>query len=925
MKHLISIIFATTLAGQVWAYSSPNGGLSYSIGATAMVTYQNEYSSNNYYGLKTLIIPPKITYNGNEYVVTKIGEKAFHSCYSLEIIFIPNTIEFIGYNAFYSYNATTYCEVESRPTSWLSLPPNNNVVWNAHLLNGMIFKITSDTPPYTASAVKYIGDSISFEIPSVILVDSIEYKVVEIGEETFSGCENLESVTIPNTIKSIGSNAFSGCSKLSSITMGNSVVSIGNNAFDGCSELSSITISESVTRVGSGVFSGCDKLDYNVFDNGCYVGNDENPYMVLFMPKKQDITSCAVHNKCKIISGSAFSSCSNLATVTIPESVATIGNGAFNGCNSLTNAEFASISSLCGIVFENYDANPLYYVHRLYIGGKEMTELSIPNTVTAIGNYAFSGCNNLKSLFIPNSVKSIGVNAFDGCKSLKSLTIPKNVEYVGDNAFNYCDSLTAVTTESNADFSKTAITFKNGDLRYKVLNKETVEVYGATIASIFNYGEGGLGNTYITIPTIVTAGNTYNVVSIGASAFYGKRIESITIANTIKSIGTRAFASCANLRTVTIPESVLTIDTLAFDYCNYIETLNFNTNAIGAHFAGKTSLKTLHIGEAVTSISTNSFNGCDKLVNVISAATTPPTLPDGDPFIKADTIYVKAESVEAYQTAPYWKRKVILPYTPITIKNAIDTVGAIKGNPFILGEKGTTLTAIPAQGYHFTKWYDGNTDNPRKFTTATNAEITASFEKHTIVVDSAVAATCSATGLTEGSHCSVCGMVIKEQISIGMTSHHWVVDSAVAVTCTTTGLSEGSHCDVCGFVRSRQYEYPALGHEFSNYVYNNDATTIADGTETATCWRCGETDTRVAQGTKLATAISEPAANNLQVYAHGNTIIVENATEEIRVYNAMGALVDRDVACRVRAEINVNGAGVYIVKVGYVTKRVMVN
>ena len=156
--------------------------------------------------------------------------------------------------------------------------------------------------------------------------------------------------------------------------------------------------------------------------------------------------------------------------------------------------------------------------------------------------------------------------------------------------------------------------------------------------------------------------------------------------------------------------------------------------------------------------------------------------------------------------------------------------------------------------------------------------------------------------------------------------HNNVIDVAVPATCTMSGKTEGSHCSVCGKVLVAQEVIPAYGHEFVNYIYNNDATTEADGTETATCEHgCGATDTRVKEGTKLATtAVSESVADKLVVYTHGKTIIIENATDEILIYNAMGKLVGRDVARNV-STIKINNSGVYIVKTGNVVKRVMVN
>ena len=123
----------------------------------------------------------------------------------------------------------------------------------------------------------------------------------------------------------------------------------------------------------------------------------------------------------------------------------------------------------------------------------------------------------------------------------------------------------------------------------------------------------------------------------------------------------------------------------------------------------------------------------------------------------------------------------------------------------------------------------------------------------------------------------------------GMNRH---TDAAITPTVTSTGLTAGAHCSVCGAVIVAQEVIPALGEQGGN--------------------------------TNPATTVSESAVNAINIYAHGNTIIVENATDEIRVYNAMGALICRDAIHRVRTEINVNGAGVYLVKVGNVAKRVMV-
>ena len=193
-------------------------------------------------------------------------------------------------------------------------------------------------------------------------------------------------------------------------------------------------------------------------------------------------------------------------------------------------------------------------------------------------------------------------------------------------------------------------------------------------------------------------------------------------------------------------------------------------------------------------------------------------------------------------------------------------------------------------------------------------------------------ATCAIAGSRDSVvYCSVCqAEVSRTKEEVAKLPHTEVTDAAIAATCTAAGKTEGKHCSVCEAVLVAQEEVAALGHEFKDYVYNNDATTTADGTETATCSRCGEKDTRTATGTKLpepekGTAVAESATNAVNIYAHHNIIVVENATEEICVYNAMGTLVCRDATPCVRTEINITAPGVYIVKTGSVVKRVMVN
>ena len=256
---------------------------------------------------------------------------------------------------------------------------------------------------------RYSGEVI---IPESVEYEGTDYSVKSIGESAFYECSGLTSVTIGNSVTSIGDAAFFDCKGLTSVTIPNSVTSIGNCAFQYCSGLTSVTIGNSVTSIGGSAFWGCSGL-----------------------------TSVTIPNSVTSIGSNAFWSCYGMTSVTIGNSVTSIENGAFEGCSSLTSVHISDIAAWCNIDFRNYRSNPIYYAHHLYLNGEEVKDLVIPNSVTSIGWYAFSGCSGLTSVTIPNSVTSIGRFAFRGCSGLTSVTIGNSVTSIGMKAFRDCPEL----------------------------------------------------------------------------------------------------------------------------------------------------------------------------------------------------------------------------------------------------------------------------------------------------------------------------------------------------------------------------------------------------------------------------------------------------------------------------------------------------
>ena len=138
-----------------------------------------------------------------------------------------------------------------------------------------------------------------------------------------------------------------------------------------------------------------------------------------------------IPNSVTTIGGSAFKNC-RLTSVTIPSSVTTIGLFAFDGCSGLTAVYITDLKAWCEIKFDGTASNPLSDAHHLYLNGKEIKNLVIPNAVTSIGDMAFNGCTGLTSVTIPNSVTTIGGSTFSGCNGLTSVTIPNSVTSIGE-------------------------------------------------------------------------------------------------------------------------------------------------------------------------------------------------------------------------------------------------------------------------------------------------------------------------------------------------------------------------------------------------------------------------------------------------------------------------------------------------------------
>ena len=373
-----------------------------------------------------------------------------------EILVAQQIASVIGHN--YEYGVCIMCGTEMAIEEYFefTLQTSGNYTIKAKDVKNMPSKIVIPRT-YNGKAVTAIGDD-AFRnchiLTSVIIPDSI----IAIFPAAFYGCYNITEISIPDSVTTIGNEAFAGCS-LMSITIPSSAVLIYGDAFYGCTRLVEVINHSSINitvgnhiatyaiEVHNGKTSKIDKVDDYLF----YTYNGIN-YLVGYVGNDANpILPESYNGKKYLIYNFAFSNCHNLTNVTIPNSVTSIGDSSFYGCNSLVSVDIPdSVTSIGHYAFSDCDS---------------LTSIVIGNNVTSIGYRAFQNCSSLTSITIPNSVTSIGTFAFQGCSSLASITIGNNVTSINYKAFDGCSSLKDVYyTGSKEEWAKISIGSNNSDL-----------------------------------------------------------------------------------------------------------------------------------------------------------------------------------------------------------------------------------------------------------------------------------------------------------------------------------------------------------------------------------------------------------------------------------------------------------------------------
>ena len=509
-------------------------------------------SKNGYYSI-----------NPNTCVVA--GE-AFYDCISLTGVSIPDSVTNIGKNAFYNCTGCTTLELpsladnaelagensipslknltinmskndvlECRSNDILSKSKNtlesitvngssysvgNEFLKNYSALNDItlssgVQSIGADSFVGTAyynnndnwsDGCLYIGCNLikgdKSSVPSSL---NISQSTEVIADAAFEGCDNLESVIIPDLLDRIPSKCFSNCKNLSKVVLGNNVSEIADDAFENC-KINELTVGNSITSLPSKIYNSNDLKKINV-------GNGIKSIGAKAFYNYRNLESVSLPTTVTNVGDSAFYNCKNLNYINIPNGITNIRNNTFNGCNSLTS-------------------------------------ISLPSSLKSIGNYAFDDCSSLTSVIIPDSIIGIGEGAFKGCSSITGISIPSGVSSIKKWTFAYCSSLNSI----NIPDSVTSIESNAFD---GCSNLRSISLPD-NIYKIENYTFSGCTNLRsISIPE--------NVISIGNCAFNKcSSLTNIEIPDKVVAIGAKAFANCTGLTEITIPRSVTSIGDDAF-------------------------------------------------------------------------------------------------------------------------------------------------------------------------------------------------------------------------------------------------------------------------------------------------------------------------------------------------------------------------
>ena len=758
------------------------------------------------------------------------------------------------------------------------------------------------------------GDAPWYSQRTKIRKITISEGVTSIGEYAFEECTNVTSISIPGSVTELNEYCFSACKSMKNITIPQSVTRIADGVFDACEKLTDIYyggtdaswkhitswnagLGGNVTIHSTGVFTGkCgDNLTWTIDNNEVLTisgtgripdyndpssgGNNTAPWCGYDYQIKKVVLGSGVQN----IGNDAFADCYGMTDITIPDGVTSIGDSAFYWCSALTEISIpGTVSSIGNSVFSGCSA---------------LTEISIPDTVSSIGDSAFSRCSALTEISIPSTVSSIGSYAFSGC-ALREVEIPQGITSIQSRTFQYCTQLTKITIPDSVT-SVEICAFDNCPVLKTVY-------YGGTEAQwegmhVDNYA----GNNSALLDATLYFEMKYQRIAAGSCGGnlrwslmedgvlkitgsgempdyssdsdapwhrYGSRIKEVRVGANVTKIGENAFRSTGVQKVVFCAKETGSTDAplVLGNYC----------------FAYCDALKEIQFGNRVIVPGNTVFVSCSGLTEV----TVPGTVRLDKSFNGEGCGYgmfsqcpnLTKATVECSYVGPYffegcYKLTEVRFTDPNVQFYSLDNDNY--GHPFHANYP--RQMNVTVYGYTCSKVHT--------LVQANGAGVNLTFQalpgdstEHTIVVQPAVEATCTSTGLTAGKYCSKCQYVFTVRQKTPKKAHSIVPVSEKQATCEEVGNREYWKCSSCGelFADAEgtvtttldKVSVPALGHSPEKVEAKEPTHTEPGNHEYYVCARCN-------RAFKDADCSQPTTAEKETIPAEGHKVVIDQAVK----------------------------------------------
>lgn len=883
---------------------------------TVGLTYPN-YASNNYYSGYAkphgiLDIPATVTHNGTTYTVTTITLNTFYQCDSLTSVTIPATVSSIGDYAFYGCSELGSLDLGTGVASigqyafygCITLPsltiPRQMGSIGQHAFNGCTLLRT----------INFQADSCRAFPASFATNNAYIYSV----NNTVFGNSPIAYVNFGPHVKYIPANLFINRTNIDTIGIPNSVRSIGKYAFGGC-KIKHITWGTGLDTIDNGAF----------FDNALHQ---------LTLP-----------SSLKYIGITAFRGNSIISELTIPAGIEEICYGAFSWWTALTNVNFnadSCINPSTGSRGDWFEACP--YFSTLTIGPDvknipfsafaetNLVNLIIPNSVTRIERRAFGSCSNLLGVIIGNGVRDIGDAAFSSCSSLSSIQMGTSVERIGNSAFQSCTSLASITIPALQSLGENAF--------YGCTNLQNISLPEGLDTIKYSAFENCQSLSGIDFPSTLRY--------LGYGVFQRcSSLVSLTFPPAVTYIGERLIENCPALTDIYFNADSCLLISNVHGYTRY-SALQSNSLAqihIGNNvrylppyaFYGCPGVTHLVLPASLTSIGSNAFDGMDNLVEIRSLAPTPPSsssqyLINSGQF--AIPVYVPCTAIQDYQNATGWSRFTNYQLLSGSHTMHVSSSDAGRGtveyltSPCETGQ--ATIQAVPDGHFRFVAWNDGNTENPRSVTLTHDTAFIASFEPDTFIVSSTATPSGLGTVIGAGTYYRGDTATLYAFPTGGLIFSHWpdgqvsnplsfAVDADTLIIATfslppvdTTYIHDTTYIDNLLHDTAYITLVDTLVMMHTDTLYLTDTVHITD-----TLYIDRIVHDTIYVTDTVYVGVSEVETLHYSLYLQGGQIVVEGAEgQPVALYDAVGRLLAtrHDTYQPVRFEAP--AAGTYLVRVG---------